>query len=124
MPIFCARITKVPVWLTVAPVTGLPSVFSAGTGSPVIIDSSTLECPATTMPSTGTFEPGFTRSVSPTTTASSGTVCSEPSGFTRTAVCGASCSRSRIALDVRERARNSSTWPSSTSVTITADASK
>src|SRR5439155_16096360 len=37
LPTRSARMTKVPVALTVAPVTLSPGAFSAGTGSPVII---------------------------------------------------------------------------------------
>ena len=40
--------------------------FSTGNGSPVSIDSSTLERPSSTTPSTGTFSPGRTRRRSPT----------------------------------------------------------
>ena len=40
--------TKLPVPLTVPPVTLSPTVFSTGSGSPVIMDSSTLERPSTT----------------------------------------------------------------------------
>ena len=41
LPTRSARMTKLPVPLTVPPVTRLPLVFSTGIGSPVIIDSST-----------------------------------------------------------------------------------
>ena len=48
-----------------------------------------------------------------------------PSGRRGGRVFGARSSSARIALDgLAERARNSSTWPSSTSVTMTAAASK
>ena len=105
-------------------VTGAPGVFSTGNGSPVIIDSSTTECPSSTTPSTGIFEPGRTRSVSPGFTSASGTSRSVPSASTRIAVFGASPSSARTALEVCERARSSSTSPSSTSVVMTAAASK
>ena len=45
-----------------------PLSFSTGMGSPLIIDSSTELWPSTTIPSTGTFSPGRTRSLSPTCT--------------------------------------------------------
>ena len=40
-PTAVARSVKAPVWFTVPPTTGLPVVLATGTGSPVIIDSST-----------------------------------------------------------------------------------
>ena len=61
-PTRSARMTRPPVPLTVAPVTLAPGSFSTGTGSPVIIDSSTELWPSTTTPSTGTFSPGRIRS--------------------------------------------------------------
>ena len=45
-PTFSARMTSVPFLLSVPPVTASPFVFSTGTGSPVIIDSSTDERPS------------------------------------------------------------------------------
>ena len=71
-PTRSARITRPPVPLTVPPITRSPGPFSTGIGSPLIIDSSTALAPSTTMPSTGTFSPGRTRSRSPGTTCSSG----------------------------------------------------
>ncbi len=65
-PTRVASIIKLPVPLIVAPVTGSPSTFSTGTGSPEIIDSSMEERPSTTTPSTGTLSPGRTRRRSPT----------------------------------------------------------
>ena len=123
-PTRSARISRPPVPLTVAPVTFSPAVFSTGTGSPLIIDSSTLLWPSSTTPSTGIFSPGRTRRTSPTTTSSSATSCSVPSDDTRRAVLGARPSRARMARPVAERARSSSTWPRSTSAVITAAASK
>ena len=60
-PIFSARMTRLPVPLIVAPMTRPPAVFSTGIGSPVSIDSSTLDRPSMTTPSTGTFSPGRIR---------------------------------------------------------------
>lgn len=107
-PTFSAAIRNEPVWLTVPPITRSPSAFTAGSGSPVTIDSSTGLVPSVSRPSTGIFSPGRTRRVSPTRTASSGTSCSLPSRTTR-AVGGASDSSSRIAAPVRLLARSSST---------------
>ena len=59
------RMTSEPFLLSVPPVTASPSVFSTGSGSPVIIDSSTDERPSITLPSTGMLSPGRTRSRSP-----------------------------------------------------------
>ena len=64
-PTFSALMTKLPVPLSVAPVTGSPGDFSTGIGSPVTIDSSTVLVPSRTTPSTGTFSPGRTRRRSP-----------------------------------------------------------
>ena len=68
--------TKVPVVLSVAPMTSSPGPLTTGIGSPVSIDSSIAEAPSTTTPSTGTLSPGRTRRRSPTTTDSSATSAS------------------------------------------------
>ena len=68
-----------------------------GIGSPVIIDSSTELAPSSTVPSTGTFSPGRTRNVSPTTMASIATSLSWPFASTLSAVRGASPSSALIA---------------------------
>ncbi len=124
LPTRLASMISDPVPLMVAPVTGSPATFSTGIGSPEIIDSSTDERPSTTTPSTGTLSPGRTRSRSPTLTSSSGISSSVPSGRITRAVLAARSSRARIAAPVRSRAPSSSIWPSSTSTTITAPASK
>ena len=49
---------QVPLLLIVPPVTRSPSTFSTGTGSPVIMLSSTDDRPSTTSPSTGTLATG------------------------------------------------------------------
>ena len=71
LPTRSARMTKLPDWLMVPPLTRSPSVFSTGIGSPVSIDSSTVLRPSSTTPSTGILSPGRTRSRSPTATSSS-----------------------------------------------------
>ena len=123
-PTRSARITSEPLPFTVAPVTLSPAALATGTGSPVIMDSSTRLVPSSTVPSTGTFSPGFTRSRSPTCTVSSGTCSSVPSSRRRQARLGASFSNCWIAWLVWPIARNCRTSPSITSVTITAAASK
>ena len=52
-PTRSARITSEPLPLTVAPVTLSPAALATGTGSPVIMDSSTRLAPSSTVPSTG-----------------------------------------------------------------------
>ena len=123
-PIFSARITRLPLAFRAEPMMRSSGPFSTGTGSPVIIDSSTLERPSSTTPSTGTFSPGRTRSRSPTCTWVSSMSSSVPSSRRRRAVLGASPSSARIAAEVCERARSSRSWPMSVSDTITAAASK
>ena len=123
-PTRSARITNEPVPLSVAPVTRSPSRFSTGIGSPVTIDSSTEEPPASRTPSTGIFSPGRTRSRSPGATCSISTSRSLPSGSRRRALRGASRRSARIAPDTRLRARSSSTCPRRTSSTMIAAASK
>ena len=78
-PTRVARITNVPVPLSVPPNTGASNTFSTGRLSPVSIDSSTVERPSTTAPSTGTRSPGRMRIRSPTTTSWVGTSISAPS---------------------------------------------
>jgi hypothetical protein len=123
-PTFSARMTKLPVVLSVPAMTLAPTSLVTGIDSPVTIDSSSEERPSATSPSTGTFSPGRTRSRLPTPIASSATSSSVPSSLRRRAVLGARSSRARIAPDVWSRARSSSTWPSSTRTVITAAASK
>src|SRR5699024_10961130 len=67
-PTLTASTNSVPVPFTVPPVTVSPATFDTGIGSPVTIDSSTLILPSITIPSTGSFSPVLTRSLSPVTT--------------------------------------------------------
>jgi hypothetical protein len=103
-----ASMTTVPVPLTVPAVTRLPGPFSTGIGSPVTIDSSIDVRPFSTTPSTGTFSPGRTRSLSPTRTSAIGMSFSI-NPITLRAVFGASPRSPFNADDVRLRARSSST---------------
>ena len=66
LPIPVTRTSSAPDWLIVPAKTSAPSAFSRGNDSPVIVDWSTDECPATTTPSIGSREPGFTSTTSPT----------------------------------------------------------
>ena len=115
--------TRPPLWLTVPPITLSPAAFDTGIDLPVTIDSSTDERPSVTTPSTGIFSPGRTRKQIADGDGSSAT-SSSPCAVTRRAVFGARPSSARIAPEVCARARNSSTWPSSTSTVMTAAASK
>ena len=123
-PTFVATMMKPPVPFTVPPITVSPGPFSTGIGSPLIIDSSMLLLPSCTSPSTGILSPGRTRRRSPSETSSSESSSSLPSSAMRRAVGGASSSSARMAPEVWLRALSSSTCPSSTSVVITAAASK
>jgi hypothetical protein len=78
-PTRVVSILKVPILLMVAPKTFEPACFSTGMLSPVSIDSSTEDRPSVTTPSTGTFSPGRTMTMSPTATSSTGTSTSRPS---------------------------------------------
>ena len=124
LPTCSARSTKLPLPFRVPPMTLAPGAFSTGRASPVTMDSSTALAPSTTSPSSGTFSPGRTRRRSPTWISSSGSDSSAPSAVTRSATLGARSSSALSAPPVRSRARSSSTWPSSTSTTMTAAASK
>ena len=123
-PTLAALISSAPVVFRVAPISVSPMRLLTGIGSPVSIDSSTALLPSSTTPSTGTFSPGRTRSMSPTCTFASGMSASLPSISTRRAVWGARPSSDLIAAEVCERAFSSSSWPSSVSEMITAAASK
>ncbi len=70
LPIRDASKRKKPTLLSVAPNTVLPGCFSTGRDSPVSMDSSTVDFPSTTTPSTGIFDPGLTRTISPISTSS------------------------------------------------------
>ena len=65
-PTLSARITKPPDWLSVPAITLAPASLVTGIDSPVTSDSSSDERPSRITPSTGTFSPGRTRSLSPT----------------------------------------------------------
>ena len=123
-PTLSARMTKLPVWFMVPPMTFAPASLVSGMDSPVTMDSSSALRPSSSVPSTGTLCPGLTRRRSPTTIASTATSSSLPSGVTRVARFGARFSRALMAPLVCSRAVSSSTWPTSTSTVMTAAASK
>ena len=64
-PTRSATIRNIPFLFRVPPKTLSPFSFDTGRLSPVSMDSSTLECPFFTVPSTGTLSPGRTRIKSP-----------------------------------------------------------
>ena len=74
-PTRVARTTSRPPTLTVAPTTSSPGPTSTGTDSPVSIDASTADVPATTTPSVAIFSPGRTTKRSPTASWSIGNAC-------------------------------------------------
>ncbi len=123
LPTCVARMTKLPVVLSVAPMTVSPTPLAAGIGSPVSRASSTAEAPSTITPSTGTLSPGRTRRRSPTTTASSGTSISSVPTIRRADV-APSAARRRMAPVVRDLARDSSQRPSRTRPMMIAAESK
>ena len=123
-PTWSDRITSAPLVLSVAPMSLSPTRLVIGSGSPVSIDSSTALLPSTTSPSTGTFSPGRTRSLSPTWTWVSGTSSSWPSAAMRRAVFGARPSSDLMAAEVCERAFSSRICPNSVNEMMTTAASK
>ena len=75
-PTWVARTVSTPAPLRQPDMTRSPSPLSTGMDSPVRGDSSTLDTPDTTTPSTGRAEPGRMRSRSPTCTSWVGMVTS------------------------------------------------
>ena len=122
-PTRVARNCRLPAPATVPPVSASPGPLATGTGSPVIMLSSTRAVPSVTSPSTGIRSPGRTRTISPGVMASISTSCGVPSRITRAVRDRRPISRS-IAAPVRPLARASSQRPSRISTTITAAASK
>ena len=123
LPTLVARNRKAPVLLMVAPITVSPGPLVTGIDSPVTMDSSTDDRPLTTSPSTGTFSPGPTATMSPAMTSSTGMSASTPSRTMR-AVRACSPMSFLIASPVPALARASSRRPSRISVMTTPTASK
>ena len=98
--------------------------FSTGIGSPVIIDSSTALAPSRPRRRPAPSRPAARAADRPAALRRAARPRPRRRRATRRAVFGARPSSARIAAPVRLRARSSSTWPSSTSVMITAAASK
>ena len=118
-----ARKVNVPVVFSVEPMTSSPACLTTGSASPVSMASSMAEEPSTTMPSTGTFSPGRTRTRSSRTTWAMGTSSSTPSRTTR-AVRGCRPISVRMASPVWPLARASNRRPSRMRVMMSAAESK
>ena len=121
-PVARTSITMAPVPFTVPPVSGSPTALATGKASPVSMDSSTVDWPVATTPSTAMRSPGRICTRSPAIRAEIGT--SSGSGDSRRAVRGCSATSRAIAAPARPRARASRLRPIRISVTITAAASK
>ena len=93
-PTRSARTLSMPFLFRVPPITLPPSSFDTGRLSPVSMDSSTLECPFLTVPSTGIRSPGRTRIMSPASISETRmSICSSfsaPGFLTRVALSGVS----------------------------------
>ncbi len=105
-PTRVASTTSRPPALSVAPVTGSPTVTSTGTDSPVSMAASTAEEPSTTTPSVAIFSPGLTRKRIPVRNSPTGRRSSAPSRRTVTSLAPSS-SRARSAAPARRLARAS-----------------
>ena len=114
------RTTRTPLPFRVPPVTVLPGPRSTGSGSPVSIDSSTGDHPATTVPSRGSASPGRTRTSARTGTLSGET--SSPSSsstpVTTRAVGGRRARSECMALAARARTRASIARPVTRTATM------
>ena len=122
-PIVSTRRSRLPLVFSVPPTVRSPSSFATGTGSPVIMLSSTKLLPATTTPSAATRSPGRTRTISPSRKSARGMSPSRPSRTIR-AVEGARAIRRAIAAPVRPFARASRARPRRIRVTMRTEASK
>ena len=120
LPTLTASTVIEPLPLMVAPMTSSPTATGTGTGSPVIMDASTLLDPSTTTPSTGIFSPGRTMTRMPTRSSSTATV--EPSS--NSAVLAPRPASALMASPDLRLARASNHRPRRISVTITAAVSK
>ena len=109
-PTRVARRVSTPDLLMEADMTVSPGPLSTGMDSPVRADSSTLDAPSTTTPSTGTEPPGRTSTRSPARTCSTGTSTSCPSRRTA-AVLGVRSIRRAMACPVLPLERVSRYFP-------------
>ena len=122
-PTFVALYSNVPEIFMVAPMTLSPGFLEFGMLSPVTIDSSMLDDPSVTMPSTAIFCPGLTRIISSTTTSPIGTTTVSSFRITSASLACKSSNFS-IALLARPFIVSSRTCPSSMNVITKAATSK
>ena len=120
LPTPVASTTRRPEALTVAPNTESSTVTSAGTDSPVSIETSTADDPSTTTPSVAILSPGRTTNREPTCNCS--TAISSPDSSR--AVRAPSSRSARSAPDDRRLARVSKYLPSNSSAVTTVAVSK
>src|SRR4028118_309236 len=80
---FDALTMRPPEPLTAPEYTSAPGPFSTGPPSPVTGDSSIVEAPSTTTPSTASRSPGLMTTISPTATSSAATTPSPPAHHPR-----------------------------------------
>jgi hypothetical protein len=123
LPTRVAAKVRLPCPFTVPPTTFDPVSLSTGTGSPVIMDSSTQDEPSRTSPSTGSRSPGRTSTWSPGRSCSASSSSTSPARVTR-AVRGRRPMSLRMASEVSPRARASRKRPTRIRVMMTAEASK
>jgi len=102
--------TREPLPFTVAPITREAAVFSTGTDSPVIMDSSTVLDPSSTTPSTGIFLRDYAQAISRLHLFERDVALQAifvAVSLIRRAIFGLDRATARIALDVWLRARSS-----------------
>ena len=116
------RSTNEPRPLIVPATARSPGFLSTGSGSPVIMLSSTNDSPLSTVPSTGILSPGRTDTRSPARNVAIGTSRSMPPA-NRRAVEGCNPISFLIADEVLPLARSSSNLPSRTKAMIMQEAS-
>ena len=109
-PMPVARTCRSPAAATVPANTWSPAAFSTGSDSPVIEASSSAPFPPITVPSTGTFAPFLTSTVSSSSTSAAGISTWRPSRIT-TATSGATATSSASAERVRFMVPASRAWP-------------
>ena len=123
-PVAVTRMNIRPFKFTVPAYNLSPAALSTGSDSPVSMDSSTVESPYATTPSTGTWSPGFKITTSSTRNSPTGTSVSLSSGLRRRAVAGASCINFFSEPSAFTMVRASNQCPRLISVMIAADSMK
>ena len=100
-----------------------PGLTERGTDSPVMARVSRLEVPSITVPSRGTFSPGFTRMISPTCTVLGSTTATLPlrSTFAVSGRMSRSSLIERLELPSAMPSKSSPTWKKSITKTASAN---